>query len=155
MGNGSCRRFRKFYEDQVKEILGLLEKEFRDGQISLDTYLDICEQKGIEPDPDEMPPTMGDYPPEVQVAFLLHDYLPENWEGMSGSYLGKDYSALEMLLKAYEVEDVKTCIYFIKLIDGYNIRKINSEQDKKRKAEERKAKAKAGTTKKPGINVQG
>ena len=115
----------------------------------------MCDQTGVEPNKDDMPPTAADYPFEVQVAFLLHDYLPENWDGMSGSYLGKDYSALEMLLKAHEVEDVKTCIYFIKLIDGYNIRKINLEQDKRRKAEERKAKAKAGRGTKPGINVQG
>ena len=121
----------------------------------MESYLELCDQSGKEPDQDEMPPTLKDYPLEVQVAFLLHDYLPENWDGMSGSYLGKDYSALEMLLKAHEVEDVKTCIYFIKLIDGYNIRKINLEQDKRRKAEERKAKAKAGKGTKPGINVQG
>tara|TARA_A100001015_G_C14579185_1_gene552220 strand:- start:61 stop:402 length:342 start_codon:yes stop_codon:yes gene_type:complete len=113
----------------------------------------MCDQTNKQPDPDEMPPTLGDYPPEVQVAFLLHDYLPERWEGMSGSYMGKDYSALGVLLEAHEVKDVKTCIYFIKLIDGYNIRKINLEQDKRRKAEERKAKAGKGT--KPGINVQG
>ena len=153
MGNGSCRRFRKFYEDQVKEILGLLEKEFRDGQISLDTYLDICEQKGIEPDPDEMPPTMGDYPPEVQVAFLLHDLLPDRWDGMSGSYFGKDMSALDLLLETWEVEDKRTTIFFIKKIEAYNSKQINEKLRRKREASERQAKANAGS--KSGINVKG
>ena len=153
MGNGSCRRFRKFYEDQVKEILGLLEKEFRDGQVSLDTYLDICEQKGIEPDPDEMPPTMGEYPSEVQVAFLLHDLLPDRWDGMSGSYFGKDMSALDLLLETWEVEDRKTTIFFIKQIESYNSKQINEKLKRKREASERQAKARAGT--KPGINVKG
>jgi|TARA_R100000152_G_C6719225_1_gene145485 hypothetical protein len=115
----------------------------------------MCDQTGKEPDPDEMPPALGDYPPEVQVAFLLHDFLPERWEGMNGFYMGKDYSGLQVLLDAYEVEDKKTCVYFIRCIDSYNMKKINGEQDKKRKAEERKAKAKAGAGKKPGINVQG
>jgi hypothetical protein len=153
LGNGSCRRFRKFYEDQVKEILGLLEKEFRDGQISLDTYLDICEQKGIEPDPDEMPPTMGDYPPEVQVAFLLHDLLPDRWDGMSGSYFGKDMSALDLLLETWEVEDKRTTIFFIKKIEAYNSKQINEKLRRKREASERQAKANAGS--KSGINVKG
>jgi len=120
----------------------------------LDTYLDICEQKGIEPDPNEMPPTMGDYPLEVQVAFLLHDLLPDRWEGMSGSYLGKDYSSLGLLLDTWEVEDKQSCIYFIKHIEAQNSRKINENLESKRKANERKAKA-GSQQGKSGINVQG
>ena len=120
----------------------------------LDTYLDICEQKGIEPDPNEMPPTMQDYPLEVQVAFLLHDLLPDRWEGMSGSYLGKDYSSLGLLLDTWEVEDKQSCIFFIKHIEAQNSRKINESLESKRKANERKAKA-GSQQGKSGINVQG
>tara|TARA_B100002019_G_scaffold117207_1_gene100678 strand:+ start:288 stop:593 length:306 start_codon:yes stop_codon:yes gene_type:complete len=101
-----------------------------------------------------MPPTLGDYPYEVQVAFLLHDLLPDRWEGMSGSYLGKDYSSLGLLLETWEVEDKQTCIYFIKHIEGQNSRQINDKLESKRKADERKAKAGASQGK-PGINVQG
>ncbi len=151
MGNRSCRRFRKFYEDQVEQILGLLEKQFKEGQLPLDTYLEICEQKGIEPDPDEMPPTTGDYPPEVQVAFLLHDLMPDRWDGMSGSYFGKDMSALDLLLETWNVEDKKTTIFFIKQIEAYNSKQINEKLQRKREASERKAKA----GRKPGINVNG
>ena len=118
MGNRSRRRFRKFYEDQVEKILGLLDIHFKPGQISLDTYLEICEQKGIEPDPKEMPPTLGDYPYEVQVAFLLHDLLPDRWDGASGSYFGKDMAPLGALLDIYKVEDKKTVVYFLKLIES-------------------------------------
>jgi len=106
----------------------------------LDTYLDICEQKGIEPDPNEMPPTMGDYPLEVQVAFLLHDLLPDRWEGMSGSYLGKDYSSLSLLLETWEVQNKKDCIFWIKNIEARNADKINKEMERKRKARESKGK---------------
>ena len=154
MDNRSHRRFRKFYQDQVKEVLGLIKKQYTHGQLEYDTYLDICEQKGIDPDPNEMPPTLGDYPLEVQVAFLLHDLLPDRWEGMSGSYLGKDYSSLGLLLDIWEVEDKQTCIYFIKHIEANNSRKINEELENKRKANERKAKAGAQQGK-SGINVQG
>jgi len=74
LGNRGHWRLRKFYESQVEQILGLLDKQFKEGQLPLDTYLDICEQKGIEPDPNEMPPTMGDFPLEVQVAFYCTIY---------------------------------------------------------------------------------
>ena len=53
---------------------------------------------------------------EVQVAFLLHDLLPDRWDGMSGSYMGKDFSSLGTLLETWQVDDRRTCIYFIKHI---------------------------------------
>ena len=62
---------------------------------------------------------------------------------------------LSCLFDDYYLYLIKTCVYFIRCIDSYNMKKVNTEQQKKRKAEERKAKAKAGAGKKPGINVQG
>ena len=111
----------------------------------MDTYLDICEQKGIEPDPAEMPPTMRDFPPEVQVAFLLHDLLPDRWDGMSGSYFGKDMAALGTLLDVHEVDDKRNTIFWIKQIEAKNSEAINKKIDRKRKASQNKAKG-------PGIN---
>ena len=100
-----------------------------------------------------MPPTPQDYPYEVQVAFLLHDLLPDKWDGMSGSYMGKEYSSLELLLDTWEVygHDRIVCIYFIKHIESRHSEKLNKQLERKRKASENKAKAGA----KPGINVQG
>ena len=143
MGNRSHRRFRKFYTSQVEQIFSLLDRQYRHDQLPLDTYLDICEQKGIDPDPDEMPPTPGDYPLEVQVAFLLHDLLPDRWDGMSGSYFGKDMSALGTLLDVYEVEDKKTVVYFLKHIEAYNSQSINKKLDEQRKSKERSMRAKS------------
>ena len=145
MGNGSRRRFGKFYESQVDKILGILDIQFKPGQISSDTYLDICEQKGIAPDPNEMPPTLGSYPYEVQVAFLLHDLLPDRWDGMSGSYFGKDMAALGTLLDVHDVDDKRNTIFWIKQIEAKNSEAINKKIDRKRKASQNKAKG-------PGIN---
>ena len=88
---------------------------------------------------------MGDFPPEVQVAFLLHDLLPDRWDGMSGSYFGKDMSALGTLLEVYEVDDRKNTIFWIKQIESKNSEVINKKIDRKRKASQNKAKG-------PGIN---
>jgi hypothetical protein len=140
LGYRSYRRPGKFYQDQVTQILGLLDKHYKEGQLPLDTYLEICDQKGIEPDPDEMPPEVGDYPFEVQVAFLLHDLLPDRWDGMSGSYFGKDMSALGTLLDIWEVEDKKSTIYFIKHIEARNSSNINKKLERKRKSSQPKTK---------------
>lgn len=89
-----------------------------------------------------MPPERGDLPHEVQVAFLLHDLLPDRWDGMSGSYFGKDMSALGTLLDVYEVEDKKTVVYFLKHIEAFNSESINKKLESERKTRERQAKAK-------------
>ena len=87
-----------------------------------------------------MPPTRGDFPLEVQVAFLLHDLLPDRWDGMSGSYFGKDLAALGTLLDVWEVEDKQTVTYFLKNIEARYAMKLNKELERQRKARENKGK---------------
>ena len=82
-----------------------------------------------------MPLQMNDLPIEVQEAFLIHQLLPDRWEGMSGYYMGKDMSAIGTLLDIYDIQDKKTVIYFIKHIENKNSNAINKKQDRKRKAE--------------------
>ena len=55
-----------------------------------------------------MPPTLEEFPYEVQVAFFIYGLLPDIWVGMSGSYQGKDWAPLESLYNIYEIEDRKT-----------------------------------------------
>ena len=144
MGIRSNRRLRKFYQSQVERILGLIKEQFKPGQISLDAYLDMCEQLGEEPDPEKMPLTVQDYPEEVQMAFFIHHLLPDRWEGMSGSYMGKDMSSLGTLLDIWEVDDKKSVVYFLKHIEAEHAKQVNEKQEQKRKAEQNKAKAKGG-----------
>jgi len=144
VGNGSNTRPWKFYHAQVEKIISLLERHFTQGSIDLDKYLKICEQLGEEPNPDKMPVTVDQYPLEVQQAFLIHDLLPDRWDGMSGSYFGKDMSALGSLLDIWEIEDKRTIVYFIKHIEARKVDKINKELEQKRKARERSSKGGVG-----------
>jgi|TARA_R100000027_G_scaffold37804_1_gene27857 hypothetical protein len=91
-----------------------------------------------------MPPEMSDFPYEVQMAFLLHNLLPDRWDGMSGSYMGKDWSAYGTLLDIYEIVDKREITFFIKAIESENSKVLNDELTKKRKAQERASKAKTG-----------
>ena len=103
------------------------------------------EKMGKEIDPNKF---INDdqFPLEVQQALSLHTYLPDRWEGMSGSYLGKDWSALTELLNSYNVEDRRTVIFFLKFIDNFKQNSVNDRLEKDRKQQEAKTKAPIGTT---------
>ena len=100
-----------------------------------------------------MPLDTSEFPEEVQVAFFICDLLSDRWDGMSGTYLGKDWNYFEFLCRVYEIQDIKTCLYFAKLYERCLVEYRMEEQDKRRKAEERRAKAGGGA--KYTHNVQG
>ena len=127
MDNRNCWWFRKFYTDQVNEILGLLDKQYKDGQVDLELHYKIAEQTGQEIDLSVLPPSLNDYP------------LPDITDTNMGYHMGKDWSCIETLLDLYEVEDKKTVIYFLRHIQARHSNKINKDLNAKSKS-----KAKAG-----------
>ena len=114
----------------------------------------MCEQLGQEPDPTKMPLSSSDFPEEVQVAFFIFSFLSDSWEGMSGSYLGKDWTQCNQLFELYEVENKKETLFFMKLYENVLVSHKAEEAEKKRKAEERKAQS-AGGGKNYTHNVRG
>jgi hypothetical protein len=101
----------------------------------------LCEQLEQEPDPDKMPLDASVFPPEVQVAFFVFDLLSDRWDGMSGTYLGKDWSSADFIFKVYKIEDIEHVTYFAKLYENILIKYRAEEAEKKRKASERRAKS--------------
>ena len=73
------------------------------------------------------------YPYEVQVALIIHEALPDRWDVTSGSYMGKDWSCVDTYLNAYEVEDKKTVLLFIKVLDVSYSNTINESINRERK----------------------
>ncbi len=108
------------------------------GTMDVEKYLRICEQLGQVPDPAKMPLESSAFPEEVQVAFFMFDLLSDRWDGMSGTYLGKDWSTCLQLFEVYEVEDTKNTIFFMKLYEAILMKHRMEEQERKRKAAERK-----------------
>lgn len=102
----------------------------------------MCEQLGQEPNPAEMPPDMGDFPLEVQEAFLIHIMMPDRWDGASGSYMGKDWSPLNDLLDINSILDKKTVCFFLKHIDAAHTININQSLKRQQDAQQRRGKAK-------------
>lgn len=91
-----------------------------------------------------MPLTDADFPVEVQVAFFIFNYLPDRWDGASGTYMGKDWSSLSTIFDMFNIVDDRSLIFqFIKMIEVATIDTTNEKISQKRKASERAAKAKS------------
>jgi len=71
---------------------------------------------GWEPNEEEMPKDPGFLPIDVQTALLVFNILPDKFEGMSGTWLGKDFSALEAIMNIYDIENRKDVLEYILLI---------------------------------------
>jgi len=91
-----------------------------------------------------MPLEASAFPAEVQVAFFVFGYLSDVWDGSSGSYMGKDWSHTDTLFKLFEIDDPKIVLYFMKMYEGIIVQDRAEEQERKRKADERKRQQASG-----------
>lgn len=74
---------------------------------------------------------------------------------MSGSYLGKDWGSINLLLDIYEVPYRKDVVYFSKVYENIKVRYMSEKAEQNRKAEERKSRAAGGNGKNFAHNVSG
>lgn len=96
---------------------------------------------GQEPDPAKMPLDASAFPVEVQVAFFVFSLLSDNWDGMSGTYLGKDWSQCYQLFELYDIEDRSVIMSFMKMYEVTLVTHRLKQQEEKRKQSERKSQA--------------
>jgi len=80
----------------------------------------------------------------VQLALFIFNMLSDVWDGMSGSYMGKNWVDCEFICKVHEVDNIPSVLYFAKLYERLVMNHRAEQADNKRKAEERKAKAGGG-----------
>ena len=107
--------------------------------MTAEKYLMMCEQLGTEPKSEEIPATFDDFPHIVQTAMNIHAILPDNWEGFSGTYMGKDYTLLPYLAdNVYKVENKAQLVQFVTLID--RIITAQRAADQKRRNQKNKIK---------------
>ena len=86
--------------------------------MTTEKYFMMCEQMGQEPIPEEVPADFEDFPHIVQTAMNIHAILPDNWDGFSGTYMGKDYTLFPYLAdKVYSVENKSQIVQFVTMID--------------------------------------
>jgi hypothetical protein len=108
--------------------------------MNADQYLAMCEQMGWEPKEEEMPIEVSSLSFESQQSLILLNCLPDKWEGMSGSWMGKDYSGLSAIMDIYEIEDRRRVFELLQI--GEN--ELGKHYSQKKKEQEAMSKAKKG-----------
>lgn len=95
-----------------------------------DAYFEMCEQLGNEPLESEIPVDFDDFPLEVQQAFNAYKMLRDEWDTMSGSYLGKSLIGIKDILEATEIDisEHKLVIMLIRIIDNVRSEEINNKK---------------------------
>lgn len=77
----------------------------------------MCEQMGWEPRDEDLPVDPSTLSVESQQALIVLNSLPDIWEGMSGTWLGKNYNGLGIIFDIYEIEDRRTVFEFLKVAE--------------------------------------
>jgi hypothetical protein len=86
-----------------------------------DAYFEMCEMLGQEPNEEEIPVELSDFPELVQQCFVIYQVLADNWDSMGGGYMGKDYSIVFDLFNLYQItepEEILLCLDFLQHMDG-------------------------------------
>ena len=92
----------------------------------------MCEQMGWEPKEEDLPQDGSDLSLECQQALTILNALPDNWEGMNGTWLGKDYSGLSAVMDIYEIESRREVFELLKEAES-TLGKYYAQQTKSRK----------------------
>jgi hypothetical protein len=95
-------------------------------------YFDLCEQLGNPPLEEEIPLDLVDFPIEVQEALNIYRVLRDEWEYVSGSYLGKNLNTIFQVFDAYNIPKVDQGFYYnlINMIDSVRIEEMRKQAKK-------------------------
>lgn len=97
-----------------------------------ETYYDMCEQLGIDPEDGDIPVTFDDLSIQTQHAFNIFQYLPDNWDSMNGVYLGKSFDNIEFIFELLEIDRSNwlSVINLLNTIITLRMKKINNKRRK-------------------------
>ena len=84
----------------------MLESYFMNASSGMtkDMYFEMCEQLGNDPIDSEVPVETEDFPDEIQQALDIYFWLRDEWDSMSGTYMGKSFAGLGDILDIYGIE---------------------------------------------------
>ena len=128
---------------EKEECLDRLEKLYQNSETGMtqEKYLELMEQLGREPNPEEMPPSIDDFPELVVDAVTTFNLLGDRVYPDVG-YTGKDYSNLDVFLKLYQVEDTEFFLYILNWLDSRAIKRSQEQLKKEHEKLKRKSRGK-------------
>jgi hypothetical protein len=86
--------------------------------MNAEQYLQMCEQMGWEPKEEELPKDPSYLSYNIQCALVLFNALPDSYAGMSGTWVGKDYSCLEYLMNIYSMDNKREIFILLRIVEG-------------------------------------
>lgn len=95
---------------------------------------------GVEPKEEDIPKDPSTFSLEAQQALVVMNALPDNWDGMNGVWLGKDYSGLGDILDIFEISNKREVFELLKICEE----ELGKFYAQKRKEQEQLSKAKRG-----------
>ena len=95
---------------------------------------------GVEPKEEDIPKAPSTFSLEAQQALVIMNALPDNWDGMNGVWLGKDYSGLGDILEIYDISQKRDVFELLKVCEI----ELGKFYAQKRKEQETLSKAKRG-----------
>ena len=100
-----------------------------------DAYYEMCEITGEQPLLENEPVEWEDLPEQVQQCFEVYSFLPDRWEGMSATFMGKDYSIVFHLFDTFQIIELDRLLYLrlMSNIDGIRSKLIQNKQKQKEK----------------------
>jgi len=93
---------------------------------------------GWEPDEDRIPIEASSLSIEAQQALIILNSLQDMWDGMNGTWLGKDYSGLLAVMDIYEIDDRRSVFELLKVAET----ELDKFYAQKRKEQESLSKSK-------------
>lgn len=106
-------------------------------KISRESYFQLCETIGDEPNPDKIPPELEDFPLEVQQAIVVFGKLGDRIAPDIG-YLGKDYSAIDAHIDALKIDNRELFLETLVRLDHIVIEKSAEEMKRERDKQKKK-----------------
>ncbi len=86
------------------------------------------EENGMEVDWSELEKNEGEaWPALFLEAFQVWGSLTDQWDGMSGSYFGKQMSGIQDIMNILQIEDQKEVLKIVKIIDAKYMESVNKK----------------------------
>ena len=88
------------------------------------------EENGMEVDWSTLDEDDVVFPFEIQEAFQVWGYLTDQWDGMSGTYFGKQMAGIKDVMELLEVSNQKEVFKLVKIIDQKYSKHVNKKEKK-------------------------
>ena len=124
-----------FVQDQKTQLLSRLEKYFKNSESKMtrERYFKMCEQLGQEPNPEEIPPDIEDFPNIAVQAMTTFSSLGDRIFPDIG-YLGKDFTTLPYYIEMYDIQDTEL---FLEILTYLESRAIKASQEQLKREREK------------------